>query len=262
MRPIVSAVDMQRRLHEVRGRGARRVSEQTVRNRLHADGLRSRSAAVKPGLTRRHERLRLAWGREKREWTREQWANCLFCDESRFCLAPDDNTRRVWRRRRERRHHPNLINRREAFGGGGVMVWGAIGHNYKSDLVFIEGSLTAARYLDTILRPHVRPYAGAIGPDNFVLVDDNALPHRGRVVNAFLDNEGIQRIDWPPKSPDSNPIERLGDHEDADIAKNEAPIYASRPATVCRGRMGKRVHRRYQQVRSFHEHTCAASRPV
>ena len=89
------------------------------------------------------------------------------------------------------------------------MVWGAIGHNYKSDVVFIEGSLTACHYLDTILRSHVRPNAGAIGPDNSVLVDDNVLPHRGRVVNAFLDNEGVQLMDWPPKSPDFNPIENL-----------------------------------------------------
>ena len=89
------------------------------------------------------------------------------------------------------------------------MVWGAIAHNYKSEIVFIQGNLTARRYLDTIIQPHIRPYAGAVGPDNFVLVDDYALPHRGDIVNDFLDNEGIQRMDWPPKSPDFNPIENI-----------------------------------------------------
>lgn len=200
---------MQRRLQAARGPGARRISDQTVRNRLHTDGLKSRTAAVKPGLTPRHMRLRLEWGLEKRQWTRQAWNSCLFCDESRFCLVQDDKSRRVWRRRFERRHHADFVNRREAFGGGGVMVWGAIAHNYKSDLVFIDGNLTARRYLDTIIIPHIRPYAGALGPDNFVLVDDNALPHRGGIVNCFLENEGIERMDWPPKSPDFNPIEHI-----------------------------------------------------
>lgn len=200
---------MQRQLHTARGLGARPISVMTVRRRLHRGGLKSRAAAIKPGLTRRHMRLRLEWGREKREWTRQAWRNCLFCDESRFCLVQEDRTRRVWRRRNERRHDAGLVNRREAFGGGGLMVWGAIGHNYKSDIIFIQGNLTARRYLDTIIIPQIRPYAGALGPADFVLVDDNALPHRAEIVNTYLEEEGIQRMDWPPKSPDFNPIENI-----------------------------------------------------
>ena len=45
-----------------------------------------------------------------------------------------------------------------------------------------NGTLTAARYRDEILHPIVRPFAGAVGPE-FVLMDDNARPHRARVVD-------------------------------------------------------------------------------
>lgn len=41
----------------------------------------------------------------------------------------------------------------------------------------------------------------------FVFINDNAQPHRTRAVNRYLENEGINRLDWPAVSPDINPIE-------------------------------------------------------
>ena len=40
--------------------------------------------------------------------------------------------------------------------------------------VLARGSLTTIRYRDEILRPLVRPYAGAVGP-GFLLMQDNDL---------------------------------------------------------------------------------------
>ena len=83
------------------------------------------------------------------------------------------------------------------------MVWGGISRGGKTDPVFIEGNLTARRYIDEVLEPMVVPYAGAIGQD-FILQDDNARPHRAGIVRNFLDGEGIERMEWPALSPDLN----------------------------------------------------------
>ncbi|KAI3356476.1 hypothetical protein L3Q82_017692 [Scortum barcoo] len=47
-----------------------------------------------------------------------------------------------------------------------------------------------------MLRPLVRPYAGAVGP-GFLLMQDNARPHVAGVCQQFLqDDEGIDAMDW------------------------------------------------------------------
>jgi hypothetical protein len=40
-----------------------------------------------------------------------------------------------------------------------------------------------------------------IGP-NAVFQDDNARPHRGRIVNDFVRTNNISRMDWPANSPE------------------------------------------------------------
>lgn len=187
-----------------------RVSVQTVRNRLHAANLRARRPAVRPPLTPHHRMCRLRFAHNHVRLGRRRLRNILFTDESKFNLDFNDGRRRVWRQKNER-FRDCCVAEHDRFGGGSVLVWAGISYDGRTDLhVIRNGSLTGMRYRDEILDPIVRPYAGAVGPD-FTLMDDNARPHRARVVTQYLQGETIQRMDWPARSPDLNPIEQAWD---------------------------------------------------
>ncbi|KAI3352369.1 hypothetical protein L3Q82_005335 [Scortum barcoo] len=128
------------------------------------------------------------------------WHRVLFTDDSRFTLSTCDRRDRVWRRRGERSAACNILQH-DRFGSGSVMVWGGISLGGRTALhVLARGSLTAIRYRDEILRPLVRPYAGAVGP-GFLLMQDNARPHVAGVCQQFLQDKGIDAMDWPALFP-------------------------------------------------------------
>ncbi|GFV37497.1 transposable element Tcb2 transposase [Trichonephila clavipes] len=156
-------------------------------------------------LDGRQRRNRLCWAREHVSWTQQQWASVLFTDESRFTMESDSGRLLIWREQRTRYHQSNTVER-HSYRGGGILVWAGISLGGHTDLhVFHGGTVTGLRYRDEILDPYVRPYATAIGND-FILMDDNARPHRAGIVEEYLEDHGLERMEWPARSPDLNPI--------------------------------------------------------
>lgn len=203
---FMPAVSLQNDLQDATGM---RVSTQTVRRRLHEVGLRTRRPAVTVPLSRAHQLACLQWATEHHRWRVNKWGTVLFTDQSRFCVNFLDRGRRVWRQPGERNFPQNVVQH-DSFGGSILMVWGGISMGGRREFVIIEnGSLIGQRYRDEILRPVVRPYAGKMWPD-FRLMDDNACPHRARLVKEFLEDEGISRMEWPARSPHMNPTDKFG----------------------------------------------------
>ncbi|KAF2880860.1 hypothetical protein ILUMI_25315 [Ignelater luminosus] len=186
----------------------RRVSDQTVRRRLHEAELRSRARANVPHLTDRHRQERLRYANDYGNWTARRWRNVLFTDESRFCLFHSDARVRVWRRRGQRLER-QCVNPRRAFNGGSVMVWGGVSYDHRTDLVIIpRPGMTALRYIREVLRPHVLPMRRRMGR-RFVFMQDNARPHTAQVTRNFFEDNNVEVIPHPAVSPDLNPIEHV-----------------------------------------------------
>nr|KAG5704581.1 hypothetical protein BaRGS_031845 [Batillaria attramentaria] len=169
-------------------------------------GLRNCRPARGPVLAVRHRQARLQWTQGHLNWNNVRWQNVLFSDESRFCIDHADGRVRVWRRRGDR-YADNCFKENNAWGGPSLMLWGAIGHNQVLGPVIFQGmgpgrgnGITAQRYMDQVLHPHVLPFFHAHG--NWVFQHDNARPHTARATQDLLQRSGIQVMPWPALSPD------------------------------------------------------------
>nr|KAG5710725.1 hypothetical protein BaRGS_035127 [Batillaria attramentaria] len=149
------------------------------------------------------EQARLQWAQGHLNWNNVRWQNVLFSDESRFCIDHADGRVRVWKRRGDR-YADNCVVENNAWGGPSLMLWGAIGHNQVLGPVIFQGlgpgrgnGITAQRYMDQVLHPHVLPFFQAHG--NWVFQNDNARPHTVRATQDLLQRSGIQAaVNSPP----------------------------------------------------------------
>ena len=189
------------------GNHGRPINSKTVRNRLRRLGIRARRPYVDPHLTpaRRQRRMALVAAHAPQRFPLRQWRQVFFIYESRFSLYLFDGWQRVYRRNGER-FADTCVVERDRFGGGSVMVWGGNSHGLKSQLVVIDGNLTAARYRDGILRPHVIPF---LQQHNLTLQQDNTRLHVASICQVFLTINNVQPLDWPPYSPDLPPTEPI-----------------------------------------------------
>jgi hypothetical protein len=94
-----------------------------------------------------------------------------------------------------------------------LMIFGIIGVGVRRLKIFSQGqgsTVNTQKYI-TVLRTVLLPLLRTIKYSHFYYMQDNAPAHKSKATLHYLVDEHNVKLlpDWPPKSPDLNPIENL-----------------------------------------------------
>jgi transposase len=183
------------------------VTRMTVYNDLKALGFSSRVRPRVPCTDLRDYARRLAFTREiARRGLRGR--DIIFSDEKMF-TTNDFAARTMWVPM-----SGNALARENARWPVKLMVWGAIGHNYRCLKILRNPTndregyrLTTETYKRHVLQGEVMNH---LTRADKVFMQDGAACHTAGATLRYLDNKGVEVLaPWPARSPDLNPIERL-----------------------------------------------------
>jgi transposase len=80
-------------------------------------------------------------------------------------------------------------------------------------MILLKGTrMNQRRYTEEVLKPHFVPFYNKIRRKHkkeVVMQKDRAKYHFAPILTAYKDSHKVQRLDWPPQSPDLSLIENL-----------------------------------------------------
>lgn len=189
------------------------ISQTTIRRILRNDlGCHPYKKIIEPNLTDAHkaERKRFAnWVRTN--FRKDQTMKILFSDEKMFDIDGVYNSQndRIWAPNRAAANQKGGIHKKRKFPQK-VMVWlGACSKGITPLVIFEKGTLDHARYIKEVL-PVALKYGNQTFGSDWTFQQDGARPHTHHLSQqwcrdhfpAFLDQS-----QWPPNSPDLNPLD-------------------------------------------------------
>lgn len=192
------------------------VSSRTIDRRLIEVGLFGRVARHKKKFSEEEKRKRLAFAEGYKRWTAAQWMNVIFADE-KICWGEGFWGQVFVRRPKgealnpeycvDQDPHPVKVNVWGCFCGKGPGYCYIFNEN-------MDGTLLKG-ILGTHLVESAELHYDVEHAERWWFLQDNDPKHKSTLVRTWLFNHGIQCLDFPPYSPDLNPIENLW----ADLAR-------------------------------------------
>ena len=185
------------------------VSIQTVRRVLKREGMKAVTKKKRPALTKVHKDKRLAFARAKAGWTIEDWKRVIWSDETKINRIGSDGKKWVWKKKGERLSD-RLVEGTVKFGGGSLMFWGCFGWKGTGHSCRIEGKMDADLYVE-IMEDELKNslFNWDYNVDDVIFQQDNDPKHTSKKAKRCFKKHKIEVMQWPPQSPDLNPIEHL-----------------------------------------------------
>ena len=148
-------------------------------------------------LTADHMDARLKWCQS---YKNQNWDLVIFSDETVFS---------DFRKSKKKWVQKGTVYRAPKTGKGKhkVNAWTAISRTEKTQLELFTYNMDTNAYLE-ILKKNIKVLR-KMGGKKLVLVWDNAPTHVSNKAKEFYLKNGIERIEWPARSSDLNPIENI-----------------------------------------------------
>ncbi|MBW0572862.1 hypothetical protein O181_112577 [Austropuccinia psidii MF-1] len=187
-----------------------RAISSNVSKAIHDLGKQSCIAPKKPYLRQLDFDQRFTFAQEFGHWTQIIWT-----DESSFELGKKSDQVHVWQTPQEKYMLDNL-QANHHLGQQSIMVWGAFIGSTKGPLFFLDGTQTAATFIQQVYEPHLQPFYNFMvnAPyirtcDHIAMMEDGAPIYTAQISNEWQATNQIEKLPWPAHSPDLNPIKNI-----------------------------------------------------
>jgi transposase len=182
------------------------VTPRTVRNRLDEVDIHGRVARAEYPFDDRDIRRRLSFAEGYGGWTEADWERVIFSDETHIEVW---GRSRVWVQRPSgAAFDPEYLTNRVPHSDR-VTLWGCFCARGVGQAETFVGPFIAKKYCE-VLQGNLLQTARHFYPrEHWWFQQDNAPQHSSRAARTWFSQHGVDLLDFPPYSPDLNPIENL-----------------------------------------------------
>jgi transposase len=189
------------------------VSARTVRRRLDEAELYGRVEREEHVLDETDLRRRLAFANGYKHWTAADWERVIFSDEKHFTLGQHGQQ---WVQRPPDEAYNSLYTHTTNENPSLVTIWGCFAAHEIGQAEIFLGDLNGKLYCRILEGKKFFPEG------QWYFQHDNDPSHTCNLAKTWLHSNGVTVLDFPPWSPDLNPIEDVWPAMERAVDKHNA----------------------------------------
>lgn len=184
-------------------------SKQTITKVLHQHKFKYLKKIKKPRISTQNIQKRYEFACKHQRISVRKLKSLVFSDECSFELSKYQD-KRSWRKIGTSFDIRNIHQVNPIYSKRYIKFWCFITFNGKSKLIFVNkyGKWCCKSYLKLLEENFSSEITNlGLNIENVIHIEDNDTVHTGEKIKRWKRQNKLKTFDWPPQSPDLNPIE-------------------------------------------------------